>query len=245
MHKKVDISKTHTKILAHRGYSGIAPENTELAFETAVNFGFDGFEIDVHLTKDNQLVVIHDEDTYRTSLVKKMIKDSTLKELKELDQAAFFKINCPKQEILTLKELLDKFLYRISYLNIEIKTDIIVYPNIEKYLDELVKTYDDAYEKIIFSSFNFNSLKTLHELNPKWTNGFLWWTKSQFKAVNPEEIKKVCKYLHPWTEIYKKEKDNYLKLGLPFNLWTIKDAKVYEHYAKDKDVHFLISNYKY
>lgn len=242
MSKKIE---THTLILGHRGYSGICPENTELSFETATNFGFDGFEIDVHLTKDKQLVVIHDEDTYRTSSIKKVIKDSTLKELKELDQSLFFKINCPKQEIMTLKELLDKFLHRISYLNIEIKTDVIKYEGIEELLNDLVSQYDNAYEKIIFSSFNFDSLAKMHELNPKWQNGFLWWTNKQFNKIDQNEILRVCKYLHPWSKIYDKKKQEYIKLNLPFSIWTIKDEKSYRKYANDNDVKFVISNYKY
>ena len=69
-------------ILAHRGYSGISPENTQLAFEMAHQFAFDGVELDVHLTKDEHLVIIHDETTLRTAGTKKEIETSTLAQLK-------------------------------------------------------------------------------------------------------------------------------------------------------------------
>ena len=56
-----------SKIFAHRGFSGKYPENTMLAFKKAVEIGCDGIELDVHLTKDNVLVIIHDEDIKRTA----------------------------------------------------------------------------------------------------------------------------------------------------------------------------------
>ena len=55
-----------SKIFGHRGFSGKYPENTMLAFEKAVEIGCDGIELDVHLTKDNVLVIIHDEDIKRS-----------------------------------------------------------------------------------------------------------------------------------------------------------------------------------
>ena len=73
-----------SKIFAHRGFSGKYPENTMLAFEKAVEIGVDGIELDVHLTKDNELVIIHDEDIKRTTNGEGLVKDMTLEELKKL-----------------------------------------------------------------------------------------------------------------------------------------------------------------
>ena len=79
-----------TKIYAHRGFSEKYPENTMLAFEKAVEIGVDGIELDVHLTKDNELVIIHDEDVKRTTNGEGLVKDMTLEELKKLDASATF-----------------------------------------------------------------------------------------------------------------------------------------------------------
>ena len=70
------------KILAHRGYSANYPENTMIAFQEAAKMAIWGVEFDVHLTKDNQLVVIHDESIDRTSTGKGYVKDMTLEELR-------------------------------------------------------------------------------------------------------------------------------------------------------------------
>ena len=60
-------------LIAHRGYSAINPENSFLAFELAYQFCFSAVELDVHLTKDQQLVIIHDANTKRTSGLDKVI----------------------------------------------------------------------------------------------------------------------------------------------------------------------------
>ena len=74
--------KDRSLVWAHRGASGYAPENTLEAFKLAVEMGADGVELDVQLTKDNQIVVIHDEWIDRTSNGKGWVKDMTLEELR-------------------------------------------------------------------------------------------------------------------------------------------------------------------
>ena len=66
---------TQPILIAHRGYSAISPENSFLAFELAYQFCFLAVELDVHLTKDQQLVIIHDANTKRTSGLDKVIAD--------------------------------------------------------------------------------------------------------------------------------------------------------------------------
>ena len=72
-------------VLAHRGASGYAPENTLEAFKLAMEMGADGFELDVHLSADGELIVIHDETVDRTTNGKGYVKDMTLAQLKQLD----------------------------------------------------------------------------------------------------------------------------------------------------------------
>lgn len=72
-----------TKIFAHRGASGYAPENTLEAFALAMEMGADGIELDVQLTKDGEVVVIHDEVIDRVSNGKGLVKDYTLVQLRK------------------------------------------------------------------------------------------------------------------------------------------------------------------
>ncbi|MEE3928242.1 glycerophosphodiester phosphodiesterase family protein [Mycoplasmopsis ciconiae] len=232
--------------LAHRGYCGVSPENTELAFDLAHQFGFDGVELDIHLTKDNQLVIIHDETTKRTAETNLKIQDSTLAQLRELNYAKCYNSRIPSQKIMTLEEFLDKYINVFKMINIEIKTDDIHYQGIEELIHKLIQSkYKNHMNKLVFSSFNFKSLQIMYELDNKYILGFLYWRQKDFNLVSKEEILKICQFLHPSKKLYKKYKKEYQKLGLKFNLWTIKTKKSYDEFKDDEHVHSLISNYLY
>ena len=79
------------KNFAHRGFSGKYPENTILAFQKALEEGVDGIELDVQLTKDGELVIIHDESVDRTTDGKGLVVSYTLEELKKLDASSIYK----------------------------------------------------------------------------------------------------------------------------------------------------------
>jgi len=83
-------------IIGHRGAKGIAPENSLYGFKKAIELGIDGIELDVHLTKDGKLIVIHDMDLQRLAGLRIPIKQLTFKELKEYDISKFFTKNQEK-----------------------------------------------------------------------------------------------------------------------------------------------------
>jgi glycerophosphoryl diester phosphodiesterase len=93
-------------IIAHRGASAIAPENTRAAFLLARDMGADGFECDVHLSKDGVPVVIHDDDLRRVARVKKRVCDLTLRRLRQCDVGSWFARRFSGERILTLEETL-------------------------------------------------------------------------------------------------------------------------------------------
>lgn len=233
-------------LLAHRGYSALAPENTHLAFEMAYQYKFDGVELDVHLTKDKKLVIIHDETTDRTAKTKKEIEFSNLDSLKEDDHSLFFKYKVQKQEILTLEEFLDEYIDKFTIINIEIKTDNKPYHGIEEQINLLSQKYGEIFfEKIVFSSFNFTTLENMKKLNNKYKLGFLFWTKKQFLQYSLEKITKICDFLNPWINFYDKNKEIVLKANLPLMLWTLRHEKKFLEYYKDENVYCQISNYKF
>ena len=95
-------------IFAHRGASGSAPENTMAAFQLALQQHADGIELDVHLTADGQVVVIHDQDLSRTTNGQGMVDQLTLEELKHLDAGN-------GEQIPTLEEVLIQIGDQISW----------------------------------------------------------------------------------------------------------------------------------
>lgn len=143
---------------AHRGASNDYPENTILSLKEGIKSRANGLEIDVHKSKDNKLVVIHDEDVERTFIGRGLVKDFTLKELKELkNRKKLFRDN-KECHIPTLEEVLDLIKDKDILLNIELKTDVIRYEGIEEDVVNLIKKYK-IQDKIILSSFNHQSIK--------------------------------------------------------------------------------------
>ncbi len=157
-----------TLIIAHRGSSGTHPENTLPAFAEAVRAGADCIELDVHFTKDKHLVVIHDESVERTTNGKGLVREMTLEEIKELDAGSWFAPKYKATKISTLQEVLNLLLqmqYR-GILNIELKTDKYHYPEIEAAVSEVVLSRDWPFSHW-YSSFNLESLRIMHEIEPE------------------------------------------------------------------------------
>ncbi len=149
---------------AHRGASSDYPENTILALKEGIKCGAKGLEIDVHKSKDNKLVVIHDEDIERTFLGKGLVKDFTLEELKSFkNRKKLFRDN-DECHIPTLEEVLDLIKDIDILLNIELKTDVIYYSGIEEDVINSIKSYGIE-DKIIISSFNHESIKKVKDIS--------------------------------------------------------------------------------
>lgn len=152
-----------TLIFAHRGSAGTHPENTMAAYVEAERAGSDGIELDVQLSKDGQLVVIHDETINRTTNGKGYVKDYTLNELKR------FNILTKQQHILkipTLEEVFDWLKTNDLYCNIELKTSKIRYDFIEEKVIALIKRYRFE-DRMLISSFNHYSIIQCYRLAPE------------------------------------------------------------------------------
>ena len=142
-----------TKIWAHRGASGYAPENTMEAFTLAVQMGADGVELDVQLTKDGQIVVIHDERIDRTTDGTGSVKDYTYEELKKFNAAVNFGNVTEFQPIPTFEEYCAWIAETNIETNIEIKTGCYYYEDIEKKTLDMVHKYG-LEKRVLYSSFN-------------------------------------------------------------------------------------------
>lgn len=159
---------------AHRGASFDYPENTMLSLKEGIKSGANGLEIDVHKTKDNKLVVIHDEDIERTYLGKGLVKDFTLDELKKFkNRKKLFRDNV-ECHIPTLEEVLELIKGKDITLNIELKTDEIHYKGIEEDVIRLINEYK-LNKQIILSSFNHDSIKIAKGLDSSIKTGILYY----------------------------------------------------------------------
>lgn len=153
------------KIWAHRGCSQRYPENTLLAFEKAAKlYGLTGIELDIQLSKDGELVVIHDERVDRTTEGFGCVRDFTLSELKKLH---IYADGNRTQQIPTMEETLDLLACRMKEglkINIELKNSICPYEGMEEKIVALVHRRN-LQDDIVYSSFSAKSLEKLREID--------------------------------------------------------------------------------
>lgn len=225
------------KILAHRGTSLTAPENTLPAFEAAVKQGLAGIELDVQMSKDGHLIVIHDERVDRTTNGKGLVKDMTLEEIKSLDAGSWFAEKYVGVKIPVLEEVLEIVGNRESILNIELKSGIIQYPGLEERVFKAVKKYN-LLDRVIFSSFNHYSLLKINEFSDKAKIGVLYYAG----LVDPWEYgRKLKAYsLHPFfPSVTEQMVKQCLKHGMKVIPFTVNDKETAKRLI-DYGVEYLI-----
>jgi glycerophosphoryl diester phosphodiesterase len=169
-----------TKIIGHRGGAAGFPENTLAAFKKAVELGADGVEFDVQLTKDGEVVVIHDELIDRTMSGSGLVKDHSLSQLRQLSAGEFFSPDFKDQKIPTLAEVLE-IVQDLEIINIELK-NYLPYPELEEKVLKLVDQFQIR-DQVIISSFNHYSLQKVKKLQPEIKTGALLMAK----IINPSD----------------------------------------------------------
>ena len=229
-----------SKIFAHRGFSGKYPENTMLAFQKAVEIGVDGIELDVHLTKDNELVIIHDEDIKRTCDGEGLVKDMTLEELKKYDASATFRGVYGFCGIPTLREYFELVKDTRIITNIELKTGVYEYPTIERRTVELIREFG-LEDRIIFSSFNHFTVKRCEEIAPEIKRGFL--TGDWIYDFGQYTAQRNVQCCHPWHITLNEDAVKEMHAaGREINTWTVNEYEDIEKLAA-MGVDSLIGNF--
>jgi len=167
--KQMDI-EDHTMIIAHRGASAVAPENTLAAMEQAIKDGADWVEIDVQETSDGEVVVIHDSDLKKIGGSGLKVFDSTLTELQSVDIGSWKNPSFSDQRIPTLQQLLALCKNRIKVL-IELK-----YYGQEKHLEQRVAEIVDTagmQDQIRVMSLSYPGIQKMKSIRPQWSVGLL------------------------------------------------------------------------
>lgn len=179
--------------VAHRGASGHAPENTMGAFQKGFEMKADYIEIDVQMTKDGELVVIHDTTVDRTTNGTGKVGDLTFEEIRQLDAGSWFSEAYAGESIPTFEEVLDEFRGKVGIL-IELKSPEL-YPGIEeKIADAVIERNMDKSnsKKIIMQSFNHESVKKSKELLPNLPHGVL--AGASWANVTKEQLSQFATY---------------------------------------------------
>ncbi|SFS49477.1 glycerophosphodiester phosphodiesterase [Marininema halotolerans] len=161
------------QIYAHRGYSAIAPENTMIAFQKAVDAGAHGLELDVHLTKDHEMVVIHDETLQRTTNGRGRVRNLSLEEVRRVDAGSWFGDDFQGERVPLLSEVVALAARDGLSLNIELKNNKIAYEGLERQVIAMLEDYDMINQTVI-SCFDHYSLRRVKEVCPKVDTAILY-----------------------------------------------------------------------
>lgn len=159
-------------IIAHRGDLTSAPENTLPAFQGAFRQGADGIELDVRLTKDNQLVVFHDRALKRIGGIRGLVTNATLDEVRSLDVGEWFGPQFRGTQAPTLDEVFE-LLPKDYLINVEMKAVIDGMRLIAHRVAEAVRRHG-RWESTLAASFNPISLWELRKIEPRIMRGYIW-----------------------------------------------------------------------
>ena len=210
-------------IIGHRGVPHLAPENTMTSFRLALEKGADGLETDIQMTKDGELVLIHDETLERTTNGQGLVAAHTLKELLALDAGSRFSPDFKGEKIPTLRELLEFVSGRDILINIEIKSGVVLYPGIEKKLVDMLREFK-LRETVIISSFNHYALLACKELDAGLKTGILYMAGLVDPWVYAKRI--GADALHPLFYSVRPETIGGMhESGLLINPWTVDEPK--------------------
>lgn len=235
--KKVDV-------IAHRGASGYAPENTIAAFDKAVKMKADYIEIDVQRSKDNKLVLIHDNTVDRTTNGTGLVGDLTFKQLRYLDAGSWKGEQFTGEKIPTLDEALDKYRGKIGIL-IELKSPEL-YPGIEEQVARELKERNldkPKNNKIIIQSFNFDSMKKMNTLLPRVPIGVLTSFKGDTSEQALTEFSQYADYFNPSYSIVSKPLVAQVHaLGMKIQSWTVRSHESAE-FLLSMNVDGIITDY--
>lgn len=227
--------------IAHRGYKNRFPENTLAAFQGAVDAGAEMIELDVTLSKDRRLVVIHDNTVDRTTDGSGAVKALTLKELTRLDAGSWFDPKFENERLPTLAQVLETVQGRLM-VNIEIKPEAFE-PNglpdsVERQVMAVILEYEMV-EKVLVSSFHWPILDNFRSLSPTVALGLL------SESPANEDLLAWCKRIncfswHPDFRILTRRQVNTLhELGVHVFPYTV-DGKMDTRIMIDMGVDGLI-----
>lgn len=159
------------RLIAHRGASGHAPENTLGAIRLALEMGAKAVEFDVHQTRDHRLVVIHDDDLKRTGRRKALVRQHDFDELRDVDLGSWFDPRFSSERLPALEQVFE-LCDGAAELHLEIKRGSSLYPGIEERVVDLIQ-HRKAWERTVVSSFDHAALYLVRSLDSRVRIGYL------------------------------------------------------------------------
>ena len=213
-------------MFGHRGAMGHAPENTFASFEKAVELGVDAIELDVHLTADGEVVVIHDPQLDGTTDGTGLVGEKKLADLKGLDAGAGFGPAFAGQRIPTLGEVL-AWARGTCVVDVEIKGGPWPYAGIEPRVVDLIRQHEMVDQTIVIS-FHHPVVARVKSLAPEIATGTLW----SCQPIDPVAVARAAgadAIMPQWTFCDAETVERAHAAGLSVNPWDTSRPEVVEH----------------
>lgn len=229
-----DLKGKEFEVVAHKGASGTAPENTLASFRKALDLGVDMIEMDVRMTKDKQIVVIYDETVDRTTTNGQgYVHDYTLEEIKKLDAGGWFSPGFRDERIPTLKEVLDLVAGKCKVL-IEIKhQDHPHYGNFAERLIDVIRKEKNGYEWIILQSYENQYLKAAHEYDDH--------VQTKKLMIGEDSAPLISFYIETKMHLGRAKEDNRMKALNP-EYHTLSTRRIFRMHARGFEVYTYAVN---
>jgi len=210
------ITQSDQLVIGHRGAKGHIAENTLVSIKKAIELGADGVEIDVFLCKSGEIVVFHDKKLDYLTNGKGLIESKTLSELKKL------RVLGTNEQIPTLNEVFD-IIDKNTFLNIELKGSNTAKSSLD-IVKEQLNNNKVLYNNILFSSFNWEELQDLRDLDSKIKIALVT-GKDPLMAIGPA-LKLGAIAINPtYKKLNKKVIEEIFKAGLKVYTWTVNDKE--------------------
>lgn len=224
-----------TLIVAHRGFSGEYPENTIAAFKAAVEEKADFIELDVHLSKDGEIVVLHDDTIDRTTNGSGFVNDYTVAQLKEFDAGSWLDSKFAGEKIPTLVEAFNVVRDTHTRLCVEIKEKQgQYYPGLEERLVEIMHQ-NNLIGQCVVTSYSKDVVKNLKKLQPRLAIAYDP-NKAEYKTFVDNPAKCAILVLNVRADMACFDHRNLtegiiaecLNNGVPIWAWTVNEKDVME-----------------
>ena len=214
---------TNNICVAHRGFSGKAPENTLAAVRMAIALPYvHWMEIDVQLSKDGVPVVIHDYTLDRTTNGHGKVKDMNWEQIKRLDAGGWKSRAFRGEKVPSLEQVLDLAKGRL-HLNIELKTVRNLYPGIEKTVTDLI-CFKGMRDDVVLTSFEAGALQRVKEIDPFYTTGLIYDSRLGDPARRVQEL--GCSFLSiSFARLNPGLVKRLTEQGVKVMAWTVDKAK--------------------
>lgn len=231
-------------VAAHRGLSTAAPENTLAAFRLALEAGVDLLELDVHLTRDERVAVIHDRTLQRTTTGNGPVRSYTSAEISSLDAGSWFDPRFALERVPLLEEVIELAAGR-CWLNVELKSHLLRRERPHLYARRVVEVVrsHNALDQVIFSSFDAELVRAIRDESPEATTGVLYnWHRDIWHL--PSAIAARCgasAFICSWSELTERRFEDARAAGLAVAVYTLNDSEEALRQA-DRGVDLLISD---